>query len=96
MYYGTETASSAILGWADRCGVGWRHIAPGKPQQNGFNGRLRDELLNATLSSSLAYAQALSGWGDERAAQPDHSACRPLASDACRGSDQIRPLVMAG
>ncbi|SFK70518.1 integrase core domain-containing protein, partial [Caulobacter sp. UNC279MFTsu5.1] len=44
-------------------GVGWRYIAPGKPQQNGynesFNGRLRDELLNETLFRSLPHARAV-------------------------------------
>ena len=47
---GTELTSNAILSWADGSGVAWHYIAPGKPQQNGynesFNGRLRDELLN--------------------------------------------------
>ena len=33
---GTEYTSNAILQWADRTGVGWHYIAPGKPQQNGF------------------------------------------------------------
>ncbi len=60
---GTEYTSNAILGWADETGVGWRYIAPGKPQQNGhnesFNGRLRDELLNETLFRSLPHAGAL-------------------------------------
>ena len=54
---GTEYTSNAILGWTDDTGVGWHDIAPGKPQQNGFdesfNGRLRDELLNETLFRSL-------------------------------------------
>jgi len=54
---GTEYTSNAILGWADETGVDWHYIAPGKPQQNGFNesfnGRLRDELLNETLFRSL-------------------------------------------
>lgn len=49
---GTEYTSNAVLAWADDTGVGWHYIAPGKPQQNGFNesfnGRLRDELLNET------------------------------------------------
>nr|P17984.1 RecName: Full=Insertion element ISR1 uncharacterized 17 kDa protein A2 [Rhizobium sp.]CAA29832.1 unnamed protein product [Rhizobium sp.] len=44
-------------GLGDDTGVGWHYIAPGKPQQNGFNesfnGRLRDELLNETLFRSL-------------------------------------------
>ena len=63
----TEYTSNAILAWADDAGVGWHHIAPGKPQQNGFNesfnGRLRDELLNETLFRSLPHARAaLEAW----------------------------------
>ena len=58
---GTELTSNAILTWADNTGVGWYYIAPGKPQQNGFNesfnGRLRDELLNETLFRSLPHAR---------------------------------------
>ena len=34
---GTEYTSNAILGWANETGVGWHYIAPGKPQQNGYN-----------------------------------------------------------
>jgi putative transposase len=60
---GTEYTSNAILAWADESGVGWHYIAPGKPQQNGFNesfnGRLRDELLNETLFRSLPHARAV-------------------------------------
>ncbi|MFN9833757.1 MAG: IS3 family transposase [Phenylobacterium sp.] len=60
---GTEYTSNATLGWADETGVGWHYIAPGKPQQNGynesFNGRLRDELLNETLFRSLPHARAV-------------------------------------
>jgi putative transposase len=54
---GTELTSMAILRWSQERGVAWHHIAPGKPQQNGFsesfNGRLRDECLNETLFTSL-------------------------------------------
>jgi putative transposase len=35
---GAEYTSDAILGWAGETGVGWRSIAPGKPQQK----RLRE------------------------------------------------------
>ena len=60
---GAELTSNAILSWADETGVGWRHIAPGKPQQNGcnesFNGRLRDERLNETLFRSPHQARAV-------------------------------------
>ena len=55
--YGTEFTSQAILKWADRNGVDWHYIDPGKPQQNAFiesfNGSLRDELLNEELFDTL-------------------------------------------
>ena len=58
---GSEFTSNAILAWADQARVEWHYIAPGKPMQNAFiesfNGRLRDELFNETLFSSLAQAR---------------------------------------
>jgi len=73
---GTELTSSAILRWSQERRVEWYYIAPGKPMQNGFmesfNGRLRDELLNETLFSSLAQTRAvLSAW------QLDDNTTRP-------------------
>jgi putative transposase len=64
---GSELTSNAILAWADQSRVAWHYIAPGKPMQNAFiesfNGRLRDELLNETLFTSLAQARvALGCW----------------------------------
>ena len=64
---GTELTSIAILRWSQEQQIEWHYIAPGKPQQNAFiesfNGRLRDELLNETLFTSLVHArQALSHW----------------------------------
>jgi putative transposase len=60
---GTELTSTAILRWSQESRVEWHYIAPGKPQQNAFiesfNGRLRDELLNETLFSSLAHVRAV-------------------------------------
>ena len=60
---GTELTSTAILRWSQESHVAWHYIAPGKPQQNAFiesfNGRLRDELQNETLFSSLAHARAV-------------------------------------
>ena len=57
---GSELTSNAILTWADQSRVAWHYIAPGKPMQNAFiesfNGRLRDELLNEMLFTSLAQA----------------------------------------
>ena len=75
---GTELTSNAILTWADNTGVGWHYIAPGKPQQNGFNesfnGRLRDELLNETLFRSLPHARAvLEAWRRDYNERRPHS-----------------------
>jgi putative transposase len=64
---GTELTSNAILMWADQSCVTWHYIAPGKPMQNAFiesfNGRLRDELLNVTLFTSLAQPASRSDAG---------------------------------
>ena len=73
---GSELTSNAILAWADQSHVAWHYIAPGKPMQNAFvesfNGRLRDELLNETLFTSLAQARvALGRW------RADYNGARP-------------------
>lgn len=67
---GTELTSMAMLRWSQERQVEWHYIAPGKPQQNAFvesfNGRLRDELLNETLFTSLTHArEVLSFWKDD-------------------------------
>jgi putative transposase len=76
---GTEFTSMAILRWSQESRVEWHYIAPGKPQQNAFvesfNGRLRDELLNETLFTSLAHARAaLAAW------RLDYNTVRPHSS----------------
>jgi putative transposase len=73
---GPELTSMAILRWTQETGVEWHYIAPGKPTQNAFiesfNGRLRDELLNETIFTSLAQARAvLADW------RADYNTCRP-------------------
>jgi putative transposase len=75
---GTEFTSNAILTWAEKTQIEWHYIAPGKPMQNGFiesfNGRLRDELLNETLFSSLAQARAaLVNWSADYNTSRPHS-----------------------
>jgi putative transposase len=76
---GTELTSMAILRWSQETRIEWHYIAPGKPQQNAFvesfNGRLRDELLNETLFTSLAHARAaLNAWKDDYNTVRPHSA----------------------
>ena len=59
--YGTELTSNALLEWRGASKVEWHYTTPGKLTQNAFaesfNGRMRDELLNATLFTSLAQAR---------------------------------------
>ncbi len=59
---GTELTSNAVLGWSGEAKIDWHYIAPGKPTQNGFvesfNGRMRDECLNAHWFLSLDDARA--------------------------------------
>ena len=76
---GTEFTSMAILRWSQQTRIEWHYIAPGKPQQNAFvesfNGRLRDELLNETLFSSLDHVRRLlADWQD------DYNTVRPHSS----------------
>ena len=75
---GTELTSNAVLSWAGEAAVDWHYIAPGKPTQNGtvesFNGRMRDELLNETLFTSLAHArETVAAWADDYNAERPHS-----------------------
>jgi len=76
---GTELTSNAVLKWAqDHC-MQWHYIAPGKPMQNGysesFNGRMRDELLNETIFTSMAQARAvIAAWMADYNTTRPHSA----------------------
>ena len=85
---GTELTSMAILRWSQESRVEWHYIAPGKPTQNAFiesfNGRLRDELLNETLFTSLAHArEALADWKD------DYNTVRPHSRLGARTPTEI-------
>lgn len=76
---GTELTSMAILKWSQDSNIDWHYIAPGKPTQNAFiesfNGRLRDELLNEVLFTSLPQArQALAAWKEDYNTVRPHSA----------------------
>jgi len=60
---GKKLTEKAKLTWAHRNGVALRLLEPGRPNQNAyvesFNGRLRDECLNAHWFTSLAHAKAV-------------------------------------
>jgi len=76
---GTELTSRAILEWQNDTGIAWHYIAPGKPTQNAFiesfNGRLRDELLNEEVFTSLADARRkLAIWRQDYNTVRPHSA----------------------
>ena len=81
---GTEFTSMAVLTWSQEQHVNWHYIAPGKPTQNAliesFNGRLRDELLNETLFTSLTHARVmLAAWKDDYNTIRPHSGLGNLA-----------------
>lgn len=76
---GSEFYSKEMDAWAYRRGVRLDFIRPGKPVENGFiesfNGRLRDELLNAELFSDLVDARKkLEAWRRDYNGNRPHSA----------------------
>lgn len=76
---GTELTGMAVLRWCQEIRIEWHYTALGKPTQNAFidifNGRLRDELLNETLFTSLLQARAaLAAWKEDYNNVRPHSA----------------------
>lgn len=75
---GPEFTSRHFLGWCEERGISVIHIQPGKPMQNGhiesFNGRLRDECLNANWFANLTDARRkIERWREEYNAERPHS-----------------------
>jgi putative transposase len=60
---GPEFTAKAVRSWLDRLGVKTLFIEPGSPWENGyiesFNGKLRDELLNREIFTTLMEAKIL-------------------------------------
>jgi putative transposase len=60
---GPEFAAKAVRTWLGRIGVKTLYIEPGSPWENGynesFNSKLRDELLNGEIFTTLREAQVL-------------------------------------
>jgi putative transposase len=77
--HGPEFVSRAMAAWCEQQNILLRFIDPGKPMQNGyvesFNGRFRDECLNANWFLSLAQARTtIETWrGDYNGERPHSS-----------------------
>jgi putative transposase len=75
---GPEFTSRHFLAWCEERRIGLVHIQPGRPMQNGhvesFNGRLRDECLNANWFATLADARTkIEAWRQDYNEQRPHS-----------------------
>lgn len=93
---GPEFVAEAIRGWLGSIGVSTLFIGPGAPWENAyiesFNARLRDELLNGELLTSLAEARyLLERWRVEYNIERPHSSLGQLTpaefSASCAPSD---------
>jgi putative transposase len=80
---GPEFRGRALAAWSEQRGVRLEFIQPGKPTQNAyaesFNGRLRDECLNAHWFTSLKDArQKVESWRQDYNQQRPHSSLNYL------------------
>jgi putative transposase len=75
---GPEFTSRHFVGWCEEHGITLVHIQPGRPMQNGhvesFNGRFRDECLNANWFVNIMDAkQKIECWRREYNGERPHS-----------------------
>ena len=80
---GPEFRGRALAAWSEERGVPLEFIQPGKPAQNAFaesfNGRLRDECLNANWFTSLSDARRkIEDWRQDYNQQRPHSSLNYL------------------
>jgi putative transposase len=80
---GPEFRGRALAAWSEERGVRLEFIQPGKPAQNAyaesFNGRLRDECLNANWFTSLSDARRkIESWRQDYNQQRPHSSLNYL------------------
>jgi putative transposase len=85
---GPEFTSRCFVAWADQRGIPLTYIQPGKPVQNSFiesfNGRFRDECLNANWFENLADARRkIEAW------RVDYNQHRPHSSLAYRTPEEF-------
>ncbi len=81
---GPEFRSRTLAAWSEERGVRLEFIQPGKPVQNAyvesFNGRLRDECLNANWFTSLSDARRkIEAWRVDYNQERPHSSLDYMA-----------------
>ena len=88
---GPEFTAKAVRYWLERLGVQTLFIEPGSPWENGYNeslnGKLRDELLNGEIFTTLLEAQVLiEDWRKKYNQFRPHSSLgyRPPAAETAR------------
>lgn len=93
---GPEFTAKAVRSWLERLNVQTLFIEPGSPWENGynesFNGKLRDELLNGEIFTTLLEAQVLiEEWRQEYNQFRPHSALgyRPPAPETFQPKAEI-------
>jgi putative transposase len=91
---GPEFTAKAIRNWLNRLGVKTLYIEPGSPWENGyiesFNGKLRDELLDGEIFTTLQEAKILiEQWRKE------YNQVRPHSSRKNRPPEPEAILTMA-
>ena len=99
---GPEFTARAIRQWLRDLGVKTLYIEPGSPWENGyiesFNGKLRDELLNGEIFTTLFEAQVLiENWRNDYNHIRPHSALgyRPPAPEATMPSYGSTSLTLS-
>jgi putative transposase len=97
---GPEFTAKAVRSWLGRLGVKTLFIEPGSPWENGyiesFNGKMRDELLDREIFTTLIEAKVLiEAWRREYNETRPHSALRyrPPAPEAKLATTLTQGLV---
>jgi transposase InsO family protein len=110
---GSEFTATAVREWLGRVGVRTLYIEPGSPWENGyvesFNGKLRDELLDAEVFDTVLEAKVLiERWRVRYNTVRPHSSLGyrppapeavlppPLPPPADAGATPLRPPTVAG
>jgi putative transposase len=96
---GPELTSRHMLGWCEERKIHLVHIQPGKPMQNGhiesFNGRFREECLNASWFRTLTDAkQKIAFWRKEYNSERPHSSLGYRTPN--QFAEQLKTLAMNG